>query len=104
MKNKLMFGMVMVLFLFVLAPHWLCADTTSELAGSRQTEEARGPQTPEKLLQVIKALFAYPDVDGHDFCEKQLSIDRAIWSKYPSGAIDSEYVPSASMFPPAPFH
>lgn len=73
--------MVMVLFLFVLAPHWLCADTTSELADSRQKEEARGPQTPEELIQVIKALFADPEVDGQEFIEQQFGFARTDWGK-----------------------
>lgn len=81
MKNKLMFGMVVVLFLFLLAPHWICADTTSKLADSRQTEEAKGPQTPEELLQVIKALFAGPDVDGQEFIEQQFGFARTDWGQ-----------------------
>lgn len=73
--------MVMVLFLFVLAPHRLCAETTSELADNRQTEEAKGPQTPEELIQVIKALFADPDVDGQEFVEQQFGFTRTDWGK-----------------------
>jgi hypothetical protein len=65
------------------------------------------PQTPEELLQMFKDLLADPDVDGKEFCEKRLGIDRRSWvkSKLPRTS-DKEHLEmafSSPPLPPAPF-
>lgn len=69
---------------------------------------ANVPQTPEALLQVFKDLLANPDVDGHEFCELRLGIDRKrgwVESKLPR-TIAKEYLVTSlgsPPLPPAPF-
>lgn len=93
MKNRMMSGIVMILFLTLFTPCRLWAETGGGPADTKRARElqANVPQTPEELLLVINALFVNPDEDGHDFCEKRLGIDRANWRKSKSpGTVDGE--------------
>ena len=65
------------------------------------------PKTPEKLLQVFKDLLADPDVDGQEFCEKRLGIDRSSWVESNPRTIYKKHLEPSFGSPPlpsAPFH
>jgi hypothetical protein len=100
MTNKMMSGIMVLLFLILLVPYRLCAETDAKKDDSTWSQELQTtvPQTPEDLLLVIKALFANPDGDGHEFFEKQFGIDRLHWGQgAPSGWIESKFIHPSNL-------
>jgi hypothetical protein len=83
MKNRTMLRMLVLLFLVLLTPYRICAETVVGPVNTSRAREiqANAPKTPEELLIVLKAFFANPDMDGYDFGEKAIGVDKANWGK-----------------------
>lgn len=82
MKNKMMLGMVAVLFLALQALPGICAEERTP--GPVDTPRAReiwaqAPQTPEELLRVIKVFMDNPQMNGFDIGEKIFGLAREAW-------------------------
>ncbi len=97
--------------LFLLLIGLLQLSFAENIQEDRETERALAeniqanlPQTPEKLLQVFKDLLTNPDVDGEEFCEKRLGIDRKIWRMdVLEKSLDKKLLGPFDKYPLAPF-
>ena len=90
MKNKTTLIAMALLLLALLAPHRLCAETKHCPFDNPRAREIwdNAPQTPEAFLRMIKSLMDDPHLNGFDFGEKILGVDRAYWG--PPGVAGSK--------------
>lgn len=104
-------NLVVLIFSFLLA--WTANIAWSQEPVENQTKQFPSeqfaknvPQTPEGLLLAIKGVIANKDKTGESICSEWLGIPPDIWvdNVLTPGSKDKRYVPSSSMFPPAPFH
>lgn len=97
MKNRMMFGMMALLFLTLLAPSGICAESASGLVDTPRTREIRAnePKTPEDLLRVLKSFMENPQMSGFDIGEKISGIARENWGEPYGGKQDGspQYFP-----------
>lgn len=99
MRNKMMFRVLALIFLFLLVPGGLCAETAPCPFDTPRAREvwANAPQTPEALLRVLKAFMDNPQMNGFELGEKILGIARENWgAPYSFGT----YSPFRSLEPP----
>jgi hypothetical protein len=82
MKNRMMFGLVALLFLALIASPKM--GSSSVLADTPRTREiqANEPKTPEDLLQVLKSFMKKnPQMNGFDIGEKLSGIAKENWGE-----------------------
>ena len=88
MKNRMMLGMVVLLFLALPASPGICAETVPGPIDTPRAREiwAQAPKTPEDLLRVLKSFMEYPQMSGFEIGEKIFGLDREAWGPIASVA------------------
>lgn len=86
MKNRMVFGVMILIFLTLPAPLRIWAETTGGSVDTPRTRQIRAdePKTPEDLLRVLKSFMENPQMSGYDIGEKISGIARENWGE-PAG-------------------